>query len=283
MKTLVLFLAMAAVAFAQDDKEKLTKLLEDIRAKKAQLEEMENQILKQLGQTKVGNKGEVTSIPKDLLTGTVVINIGKDSGVQVGDVFKVFRDVKFIAMMHAIQVEPKSTQCKVAALNMGEEMKVGDKVEKGNAVVIGSGQVDGQIIIKDLDPELAKQLGATGIKSLETRVQQQGWLPGLKETNKARYQTELEVQAREVIAKDLAAKWKEAPADKKPALEALLKKNLESLYDAKAKAKKLEIEEIDQRLKKVKDEAREDAQAKQKFVAARLKELTGGTVETPKH
>jgi len=282
MKTLALVLAMAAVAFAQDDKEKLTKLLEDIRAQKARLEEMENQILKKLGETKVANKGEVASVPKDILTGTVVINMGKENGVQLGDVFKVFRDVKFIAMMHTVQVEQKTAQCKVAALNMGEEMKVGDKVEKGNAVVIGQG-VDGQMIVKDLSPELAKELGAAGIKSFETRVQQQGWLPGLKETNKARYQTELEVQAREVLAKDLAAKWKEAPADKKPALEAHLKKNLEGLYDAKAKAKKLEIEEIDQRLKKVKEEAKEDSQAKQKFVAARLKELTGGSVETPKH
>lgn len=282
MKTLALVLAMAAVAFAQDDKEKLTKILEDIRAQKARLEEMENQILKKLGETKSVPRGEITSIPKDILTGFVAINMGREHGVQPGDVFKVFRDVRFIAMMQAVQVEPKSSQCKVAALNMGEELKAGDKVEKGNAVVIGQG-VDGQMIVKDLHPEIAKELGAAGIQSFETRVAQHSWLPAMKETNKARYLTELEVQAREVIAKDLAARWKEAPAAQKPAIEAHLKRNLEALYDAKAKAKKLEIEEIDQRLKKVKEEAKEDSQAKQKFVAARLKELTGGTVETPRH
>jgi hypothetical protein len=271
--------AVLFAALLQADKAELLKDLEQVRAQKTRLEKLENEILKKMGATRTSTKGQITYVPKEFPVGLTLINQGREHGIAVGDTLKVFRGEQFVAMMQAVQVDAATSQCQVRALAMGQQPQAGDSVEKASAVVVGGAPTEEAQkrlleMLSKIDPNLLRDLGAARA-GLETQVVQMTWLVSLSDSNPARCRLELEIAVREQIAKALAAQWKALPEGQRRDVEGQIRRHLEGLYDARARSRRMEIEEIERKLAKVKDESREEAASRQKFVNSRLKELKG--------
>jgi hypothetical protein len=266
---------VGGLAFGQDDPERLRKLLEEIRAQKAKLEALEQQILAKLGE-KSGAQGKVMGAPN--ASGQVVISSGKSAGVQPGDAINVTRDGKFIAMLQVIVVEMDKATCQIVAKALGEEVKAGDTIERNGSAKIVTVTNEEQLkklkdqVFKDADTALVAEVETGDKRTLESAAPQMEYLVRLKEAKSTRYGCELDMQLHEVAAKQLAARYREVPAEQRKDLEAKIRRHLESVYDDRAKSRKIEIDEIESKLKQSKStEVKED---KQKYVAQRLKELT---------
>ena len=152
--------------------------------------------------------------------------------------------------------------------------------------VVGVGEQDEQEILKHISPDLKNEL--LKVKEVDPERYREllfeyssgsyvyeGYLGYMESFEKERYEAQKKINELELITESLGIRYEYANDNEKQKIISDLKSHLNQLFDAKEKARSLEVEMLERELVQLKESLRVRQQNKNEIINRRLNELIG--------